>query len=250
MRLTSALRVATLVAAIVSHVGPCIATDVQPRPWRGIVKAVQQAAISSDLVLPVARVGAREGQPFKTGDLLIEFDCERQRHELAALAAIQREARIGLETNEMLARRGASNRHDVEVAKARLDKAAAEWAAMERRLRGCRIVAPFDGTVVELSVNPHEIAPGNRPVITIVDSSALEIEIIMASRDLSAFGVGTELEFHVDENASAHRVEIVRIAGAVDPVSQMAKVYAVFKRLDPRVLPGMSGTASARSRGQ
>jgi RND family efflux transporter MFP subunit len=212
-------------------------------PWRGVVMAVHQAAISTDLALPVAAVGAREGERFKTGQPLIVLDCRRQQQELLALAAVVRETKIAVETNEYLAKRGASNRNDVEVAKAKYDKALAEHSAMRERLMGCVVKAPFDGIVVELDVNAHEMPPPQRPMITILGDRELEIEIVVPSRQLSALGVGTKIMFTVDETAQRYPARIIRRAGAVDPVSQMAKIYATFEQEAEDILPGMSGTA-------
>ncbi len=214
------------------------------QPWRGIVRAVQLATLSSDLVLPVILVGAREGGGFTAGQTLIEFNCRRQKFELQALAALVREAHIAVNTNEHLASRGAGNRNDVEVAKARHDKSSAEWAALNERLSGCLIVAPFNGVVVELAVNAHEIPQSNRPLMVVANTEQLEIEFIVPSRNLITLDVGAKINFAIDETASSHAARIVRRAGSVDPVSQTAKVYAVFDPPSVGVLPGMSGTVS------
>lgn len=212
--------------------------------WRGIVKSVHHSALSTDIVANIAVLGVREGERFKRGQRLIEFDCRRQRHELAALAAAVREARVQVATNQYLLANGASNRNDVEVAKARHDKADAEHQAMRQRLEGCRIDAPFDGVVVELSVAAHELAPVNRPLMTITSVDLLEIEIIVPSRVLMALRSGAEIDFRIDETGERLRARIVRRAGAIDTVSQTAKVYAQFVAPTPDVLPGMSGQAS------
>ncbi len=206
---------------------------------------MHQAAISTDLVAPISALDVREGERFKKGQRLIELDCRRQRHELAALAATAREADIQVETNRYLVANGASNRSDVEVAKARHDKANAEWLAMKQRLTSCRVDAPFDGAVVELSVARHEMAPVNRPLMTIASLDQLEIEIIVPSRDLLALRPGTELDFQTEETGLRLRARVVRTAGAIDTVSQTAKIYAQFVSPRPDVLPGMSGQASA-----
>lgn len=211
---------------------------------RGIVKAVHQAAMSTELLTPIASIPLREGSRFAKGDLLIEMDCRRQRHELAALAAVVAEMKVTVDSNEHLASRGAANRNDVVIARARHDKSKAEWAAMSARLSGCRITAAFDGVVTEIAVNAFEVPQPNRPIITVVSDRALEIEIIVASRLLGALGPGSTLTFRIDESGASHEARVLRSAGAVDPVSQTSKIYAAFIAPVSDVLPGMSGTAS------
>lgn len=213
------------------------------QPWRGVVRAVNQASLSTDLITPVAVVGAREGERFKAGDRLIEFDCKRQQHELSALSAIVRETQVTHESNAHLLRNGASNRNDVAIAHARMQKATAEHAAMQQRLSGCRIAAPFDGVVVELGVNAHELPQPNRPLMMIVSDRHLEIEIIVPSRELPRLSTGVTFEFTVDETRRAYAAHVLRAGGAVDPVSQTAKIYATFSHVFDAVVPGMSGTA-------
>jgi membrane fusion protein, multidrug efflux system len=214
-----------------------------PQPFRGVVRAVHQASFSTELATPVAAIGAREGQRFKAGDPLLEFDCRRQHHELSALAATVREAQVTHESNAHLLRNGASNRNDVTIAQARLQKAEAEHAALKQRLTGCHVAAPFDGIVVEISVNVHELPPSGKPLMIIVSDRHLEIEVIVPSRELPRLIAGIRFDFTVDETQRIYTAHVLRTGGAVDPVSQTAKVYATFSATFEDVVPGMSGTA-------
>ena len=219
------------------------------QPWRGVVRAVHQAALSTELVTLVASVGVREGQRFKAGDPLIEFDCRRQLHELAALAATVREAQVTHDSHQHLLRNGATNRNDVVISQSRLDKAQADHAALRSRLTGCRMTAPFDGVVIELGINAHELAPPNKPLMTIVSDRQLEIEVIIPSRELPRLLVGVGFEFTIDETQRAYAAKVQRAGGSVDPVSQTSKVYAVFTAISDDIVPGMSGTALITSIG-
>ena len=219
------------------------------QPWRGVVRAVHQAALSTELATLVESVGAREGQRFKAGDLLIEFDCRRQHHELSALAATVREAQVTQQSHLHLLRNGATNRNDLVISQSRLEKVQSDHAALQRRLTGCRIAAPFDGVVIELGVNAHELPPPNKPLMTIVSDRQLEIEVIVPSRELPRLRVGVGFEFTIDETQRAYAAKVQRAGGAVDPVSQTAKVYAVFTAAFDDIVPGMSGTALITAKG-
>jgi membrane fusion protein (multidrug efflux system) len=219
------------------------------QPFRGIVKAVHQAAISSDLATPVAALSFREGERFRQGDLLVEFDCARHRHDLEALAAQAREMHVAVEANAHLAKSGAANRNEVRTSEARYERAKAEHASVAQRLQRCRILAPFDGVVTELTIHAHEMPAANQPFITIVSDTVLEMEIIAPSRMVSVLNVGSVLHFTVDETGKSYPGSVLRTGGAVDPVSQTVKLYAGFTTVDAMVLPGMSGTASFVSAG-
>lgn len=216
---------------------------------RGIVKAVHTAALSSEVVAPILKVGFREGEPFEAGDVLVAFDCRRQNMELDALAAAVREVKVAVEANRHLVRNGASSRNDVAIAEARYDKAEAEWRAMRQRLAGCTIFAPWPGIVTEISVNAFETPQPNRPLMTIARSGILEVEFIVPSRQLAQLRPGARLDFLMDETGNAYPAEVIRTGGAVDPMSQTVKLFARFLGDVEDVVAGMSGSARFESGG-
>jgi RND family efflux transporter MFP subunit len=214
-----------------------------PMPVRGIVRPLHQAAIATDLVARVAEIGFREAEAFRKGDVLVRFDCERLEAEHAAAEAVHREMKLALESNLYLDKRGAIGKMDVEVSKARLDKAGAEAAALAARIRQCVVRAPFDGRIAGLTVNEHEIPANGKPFLEIVEERAFEIDLIVPSTWLRRIGAGTRFTFAIDETGRSYPAEVLRVGASVDPVSQTVKVIAGFVERDEKVLAGMSGTA-------
>ncbi len=212
-------------------------------PIRGIVRPLHQASIATDLAARIARINFREAQSFRKGDVLISFDCERMQAEHAALEAVHREMKVMLESNVFLDKKGAVGKLDVEVSRARVDKARAEASAVAARLRQCELVAPFDGRVTELSVNEHEMPQSGKPMLSIVEGGTFEIDLILPSVWLRKMGPGAHLAFTIDETGVTHDAHLLRVGAAVDPVSQTVKVIAAFDSNDERILAGMSGTA-------
>jgi membrane fusion protein, multidrug efflux system len=213
-------------------------------PVRGIVRAVHQAAITSDLGKPIEKLNVATATAFKIGDTLVKFDCEQLEARAEAAKAAYRERKILQDSNQHLYSRGAAGRHDVDVAKARADQAKAEWRALQADLKHCRIIAPFDGRVAELTAHEHEKPAPGQPFLKLVGTMAFEIDLIVASNMLRRISPGLRLELLVDETGTRHEAEVVRTGAVVDPVSQTVLVIARF--LDPqnRVLPGMSGAVT------
>lgn len=212
---------------------------------RGVVRPVNEATISTDLQARVALVGFREGAAFNAGDMLVEFDCRRHRAELAAADAQKREMELALDNNLVLNEHRAIGKHDVEISRARVEKAAGEADALRARVDDCRIVAPFSGRVAELAIHVHEVPPAGKPFLKIIDDTALEIEIIMPSDALRWLRRDQPLSFVIDELKHAFPARITRIGAAVDPISQTVKVIARFESGADisGVLAGMSGGA-------
>lgn len=210
---------------------------------RGIVRALHQASIAIDLPVRVARLHVREAEAFRKGATLVTFDCKRLEAEYAATAATSREMRLTLQSQAYLDTRGAVGKLDVEISKARADKAEADAAAIAARLEQCKVIAPFDGRITELKVNEHEVPPSGQPFIGLVDESQFEIDLILPSRALRSLEADTAIQFRIDETGVTYEAKILRIGAAVDPVSQTVKAIAAFVSPDGRVVAGMSGTA-------
>lgn len=211
---------------------------------RGVVRPADQAKISVDLVAPLAKIGFREGQQFRKGDVLLEFDCRRQQAELASAMAQQREMAVTLESALFLEKRGAGSRQDSEISRARSERATADVEAIRARLAQCVIVAPYSGHVVDLGIQAHELPAAGKPLLAIVSTGDPEIELIVPSSWLNWLRVGAELKFFIDETRLTHAGTVVRLGAAIDTVSQTIKVYGRFTTPSPEILPGMSGTAS------
>jgi membrane fusion protein, multidrug efflux system len=234
----SALLVTMVVTALAN---PASAEDL---PIRGVVKAINQAALSTDIPMRITRVPFREGERFKSGDLLVEFDCRRQRADLQAMKAAYREANLNLASSLSLERFKAIGRNDVEIARARLDKSKGEVASLEARLEDCQVMAPFDGRISEASVRPLEFTAAQRPYLAIIEDRNTEVEMIVSSSILASVKIGALLSFKVDELPGADVTAIITTVGAVvDPVSKSGKIVALVTSAPAALTAGMSGTA-------
>lgn len=212
---------------------------------RGVVRSVSRAMISTDLQVQVQATKFKEGDHFKKGDLLIEFNCRRQQADLAAAEAQTLEMKLLLENNVELDKYKAVGRKDIEVSQARLKKAEAEANSMRARIEMCRVVAPFDGRIAERTIEAFETPQPGRPFLTIIEDKNLEIELIVPSEWLKWMKAGDAFSFAVDETKSAFPAHVTRIGAEVDAISQTVKVMGIFDTdsAGAGILPGMSGNA-------
>lgn len=216
---------------------------------RGILAAVDQASFTTDLDAPVSKVSYREGDSFKRGDTLIAFDCRRQNAELASMKALQREMAVQLEGNLFLQRRGAAGKRDLEVSRARADRAAHDARALEVRLERCIIKAPFNGRLLSLPIHEHETPVAGKPILQIIGTNEIELQLIVPSLWLGWLKEGTKFTFNIDETGTDYDAKVRRIGAAVDPVSQTISLTGEILSDAPEVRAGMSGTASFRRLG-
>ena len=214
-------------------------------PIRGVVRPQRQATISTDFQASVAAVKFKEGDRFRKGDVLIEFDCRRHQAELTAAEAQTLEMRLALENNVTLDKYKAVGKSDLEISRARVKRTEAEASGLRARLDQCKVVAPFDGRIAELAVHEHEMPAPGKPFLTIIEDQKLEIELIVPSDWLKWLKPETTFVFTVDETLAAFPARVSRIGAAVDPVSQTVKVMGFFDAdaAASGILSGMSGGA-------
>ncbi|MCP4182164.1 MAG: efflux RND transporter periplasmic adaptor subunit [Hyphomicrobiales bacterium] len=211
-------------------------------PIRGIVKASARTEISTELSARVTKIGFKEGQSFQKGDLLIAFDCRRLNAKLDSQKALLREFAISLRSALFLKKRNAGNRHDVDIAHAKVAKAKADVESIQIRLGECNIYAPFKGRVAGLNIHEHEIPATAKTLVSIVSMQEPEIEIVIPSSWLSWLKQGSRFNFSIDETGKIYRGQVIRPSAVVSTVSHTIKIFAKFSSQSEEVLPGMSGT--------
>ncbi len=210
---------------------------------RGVIKPSAEAILSSQIEGRISRLPFRDGQRFKRGSTLVWLDCTRYQAELSATYA-EHEARVRMLQNNLgLLKLDAIGTLEVEISKVEVRKARAAIRVARVNVRGCRIRAPFAGRVVKLMVNEHENVFPNDQLVSILDDTRLEIELILPSTSLSWLKQGTPFTFAVDETDESYAAMVKDIGANVDPVSQTIRVIGRFKDAPKGVLSGMSGTA-------
>jgi RND family efflux transporter MFP subunit len=214
-----------------------------PGAARGIVRAVREATLSSRLAARVLEMPLAEGQSFARGDVLLRFDCERQRAEARAAAATVEVQTKTVETHQELDRFNAIGRNELLISIAQLDKVTAESEALKTSLKDCELRAPYAGRVSQHLVRSFEAVSVSQPLIRIVDGSELELQLIVPSAWLGWLEAGRGFDFAVDETGQRLRARVVRITPDVDPVSKTVRVLGRLQGPARRLQPGMSGTA-------
>jgi RND family efflux transporter MFP subunit len=212
-------------------------------PVRGVIRAVNEAVISTDITARVSEMAFREGQAFRKGEPLIIFDCAVYEAETAAAWSAHAAAREVYLSNKALATLNAVGNSELRVSNAEMDRKEAEAKAVEARARDCRIAAPFDGRVAEVVIHAHESSSPGEPLIKVLNDTELEIELLIPSRWLLWLEPGLPFEFSVDETGLKYAATVTRLGGAVDPVSQTIRVFGTLEDRPPELLSGMSGTA-------
>jgi len=210
---------------------------------RGVVKPSEEAVISSELQARVKRMPFRDGQWFKKGELLVEFDCAKYWAELAAANAELEAREKTAENNQALAKLNGIGQLEVDISEAEVKQAKAAVRSANLSVRHCKITAPFSGRVVKTLVNPHESVNPYDEVMSVLNDKTFEIELILPSTSLRWVTKKNTFKFFIDETQEVYLAEVTEIGARVDPVSQTIRVFGRFTEQPKQVLAGMSGSA-------
>ncbi|KHN50292.1 efflux RND transporter periplasmic adaptor subunit [Pectobacterium fontis] len=219
---------------------PSASADSQAR---GILIAVDQATLSSDLAGRIVELPFREGESFKKGDLLVRFDCSIYQAQLAAAQAAMRAAEAELSQNQQLAQMKSVGRHAVSLSAARFAQSQAESQVYQIQVNRCRLLAPFDGQVVKRRAQTHESVGLGAPILDIVNNRHLEINLLVPSRLLSVLKPGLSFTFTPDETGKPLQASVSRLGARIDESSQTLSLTGVIESKDNSLMAGMSGTA-------
>jgi RND family efflux transporter MFP subunit len=205
--------------------------------------ARHDAVLSSELAAPIAELPLHPGDGFSAGDVLVRFDCALFEAQLRKAEATASGASETYAVTKRLAALHSAGELEVAQADARAREAEAEAAYLQATVDKCTIVAPFDGRVARRLKQPYEyVTPGN-PLLEIVDTGALELQLLVPSGWVSWLKPDTTFTVHVEELDADFPAHVTRIGSIVDPVSQSISISGQLDRSDALLLPGMSGWA-------
>ncbi|MBB2497165.1 efflux RND transporter periplasmic adaptor subunit [Aquipseudomonas ullengensis] len=213
------------------------------RSVRGVLRARDQAMLSSELAGRIVEMPYADGQDFKKGDVLVRFDCSAYQAQLNASQAAVRAAREELSHNKQLAALNSVGRFEVALAEAKQAQAQAEAQVYQVQVKRCSVTAPFNGRVVQRKVQPHESVAGGTPLLEIVDNRTLEVHLLVPSSWLGRLKPGEHFQFTPDETGQPLQVEVKRLGARIDEGSQTLLLIGSLPSETNGLLAGMSGSA-------
>lgn len=213
----------------------------EQRDIRAQLTARRFTTLAAEVGAKINHLPLHEGTRFKTGQVLVRFDCSLQQTQLNKSQAALAGAAATWNANKRLLELNSIGKVELDVSEAEVQKNAAEVASMKAILAKCSIAAPFSGFISERKVREQQYVQAGQVLMEIIDDSALELEFIAPSRWLAWLKPGLAFKMAVDETGRAYPAKVLRLGGKVDPVSQSIKVTAVIDGKFPDLLTGMSG---------
>lgn len=224
------------------------ASAAQPAPPTSRIRiqlvSRDQVDLSSQIAGKIASLPLREGDAFHAGEVLISLDCSLYNAQLHKAQADADAASELLDADRRLAALHSVGELEVKEAEAKMKASAAEVAYMATNVHNCTITAPFNGRVAKRSAAPQQYVEAGKPILSIIDTSHLELKMIVPSKYLAWLKIGHPLSVEIDEVGKSYPARVSRIGASVDPVTQTVDVIGALTHAAPELRPGMSGWAA------
>ena len=178
--------------------------------------------------------------------------------------AVAQEARLNRDRMKTFVDRGLSSRASLEAAEAALEVAEgqrqdaleeirnregllsqrrSEVEIARQQLQDTVLRSPLDGAVRERQVTVGEYRAPGTPVLTIVRTDPLRLQLSVPERETSDLKPGLVVRVRVEGDATEHEGRLERIGAAIDETNRTLPVEAVVPNPRDALRPGQFATA-------
>lgn len=217
----------------------------QAQSSRVVVQSLMQATLSAEIAARITQLPLREGDSFKKGDTLVAFDCDIFEAQRDKVEAELKAASAKLSNDQELEKSRSIGALEVQLSEVAVQRAKAEMRMAQINTERCVIKAPWAGRVMWRKAQELEVAKLHQEILAIVSTEAMEVMAVVPGQWVRTLKPGQTFEVRIDETGTRHTASVVAIGSQVDAVSQTINLRGRIAR-DPKLLPGMTGTASFR----
>ncbi|MFM8716743.1 MAG: efflux RND transporter periplasmic adaptor subunit [Spartobacteria bacterium] len=238
--------------------------DIAPElPLAGEVKPSLQVDVKPEIGGKIRRIHVKPGESVKKGDLLVTIDDTDLLNERAAAETEIEGARLTMgkskgnfdRARQLHERKLLSEEEfvnilaDFQIQENGLDKALRRRQTVDDRLSKTRVLAPFDGTVLEIPVSEGQVVVGAASVnsgtnlMTFADLSSLLIISQVNQLDAPKLSLGQELVLKSpdsDKSTASAKVQFIAPLASVKNNIKGFEVRGVIDSNDAQLKPGVS----------
>jgi membrane fusion protein (multidrug efflux system) len=192
----------------------------------GTVLAEQEVEVRAEIAGKVTRIGFREGEPVKAGQLLVGLDEGELKAQWDGAEASRMLARTRAERAREDFKAQAVSRNDLEEAEAQLKTAAAAAALAKARLEKCRISAPFPGVAGLRGADLGAMLQPGASVTTVQDLRAFRVEFAVPEAQAASVRKGLKIRFTVSGREDTLSATVFAVDPGVDAATRLMRARA------------------------
>ena len=206
----------------------------------GTARANEAIDVTAKISNRVTAIRFREGQKVQAGDVLVEFDSEQARANLAEAEAALRDSRSQFNRSRELFATKALSESQLDQLQATLSMNEARVAGAHSQLNDTMIRAPFAGRVGLRNVSVGSFVSPTTVITTLDDTSVIKLDFSVPEVFLAQLREGLEITGRTTAYAGeSFKGKVASIDNRLDPVSRAVIVRARIDNRDGRLKPGM-----------
>lgn len=221
--------------------------------YNGEMKPKEEMTIVTPTGGDIKEVYFKNGDIVKKGEVIVEIfnaDVEANYYEaqgqmLKAKSTYSTE-KISFEKYQKLYKKEIISEEDYLNVKNRYETAQGELKIAEGQfLRAkddyvrLKVVSKIDGVVTDLFVKKYERIEGGKEIVTVVDSSKMEVDIAVAGSDIKYSKLGNKAEVYIEELGEKREGIISEINLSSDSDSKKYSLRLLVENKDNKILKGM-----------
>lgn len=207
-----------------------------------------------DVTLTVAVPGIIRSEPFsegatvKKGDVLLELDKKLEEFEAARRKAVMEQTKAEFESTRQLRETTKSvSKEEFGKKEADYNVAAAEYGTAAEELTRRQVVAPFDGTIAEISLRTGAACAPYQAIARLVDTSKFYFTGHLDGKSAMRLKLDQPVSLEIGGVAKPVTGKICFISPVIDPASGLATVKAIFENTDGGIRPGLAAKMTPQS---
>ena len=205
----------------------------------GTLAANESVTIAAEIAGRISRIGFSEGEPVKTGDVLVELDDTVLKAELDKVRSDLSLARANRERALTLANQGAGTQRARDETEAAFQAQLANFALAEARLQKSTLTAPFAGVVGLRNVSVGAYVTPGQKIVDLADTKTLKVDFRIPEINATQVRVGNTILVTADAVPGAtFEGNIYAIDPIVDVNGRALRLRARVANPEGRLLPG------------
>lgn len=218
-------------------------TFVQTLEFPGVAQPIDERTISAESGGRVTEAPAEEGETVKKGELLLRVDARTTTAQINLLQSQVSTAQREYSRLKKLAAEGLATPQQLDQLQGQVEQS--ELALKQARVgRGLSVVrSPFTGVVSMKNIEVGEFASPGQPIVQIIDTSTIKLEVTIPESLISYVKVGDTVDVSFSAVNKTVQGKIMRRGVTVAKASQTFPIEIHIPNEDGAFLPGMRARA-------
>lgn len=207
----------------------------------GSMAANETAQIRAEISGQVRAVHFNEGEPVKSGQVLLQIDDAELRAQLAQAEATYRLAELNLRRTEDLTQARFISQAEADRVRSEFSSAEAGLQLLRVRIAKQEIKAPFDGIAGARTVSPGDYVTAATAITTIDDLSRLKVDFQVPERFVDRLKPGSTFTIRAQTPTGEVRTagQVYFVSSVIDRTTRSSQVKGYLEGGTAGLKPGM-----------